>query len=33
MFKLSNIYKKPFFACIFCVIYVAISFGVALFGF
>jgi len=33
MDKLSNIYKKPFFACVFCVIYMAISFGVALFGF
>jgi len=33
MINLSSIYKKPFFACVFCVIYVAISFGVSLFGF
>ena len=30
MFK--QIYKKPFFACIFCVIYSAVSFAIALFG-
>ena len=32
MNKLSDIYKKPVFACIFCVIYTALSFGLALFG-
>ena len=25
-------YKKPFFACVFCVIYSAVSFAIALFG-
>ena len=30
MFK--QIYKKPFFACVFCVIYSAVSFAIALFG-
>ncbi len=25
-------YKKPFFACVFCVIYLAISMGMAIFG-
>jgi hypothetical protein len=32
MKNFSDIYKKPFFACVFCVIYTALSFGVALFG-
>ena len=29
---LADIHKKPFLACVFCVIYSAISLGVALFG-
>jgi hypothetical protein len=33
MKNFSDIYKKPFFACAICVIYTAISLGVALFGF
>ena len=33
MNNLSNIYKKPFFACILCIIYAAASWGMALFGF
>jgi hypothetical protein len=33
MKNLSDIYKKPFFACAVCVIYTAVSLGVALFGF
>jgi hypothetical protein len=32
MKEFSDIYKKPFFACIFCVIYTALSFGLVLFG-
>ncbi|MBT5633264.1 MAG: hypothetical protein HOJ13_11090 [Nitrospina sp.] len=32
MKNFSDIYRKPFFACIFCVIYTALSFGIALFG-
>ena len=33
MNKFSDIYKKPFFACAICVIYTAVSLGIALFGF
>ncbi len=33
MKNFSNLYKKPFFACVFCVIYSAVSFAIALFGF
>jgi hypothetical protein len=29
---IKQIYKKPFFACVFCVIYSAVSFAIALFG-
>jgi hypothetical protein len=32
MKKLSDIYRKPFFACIFCVIYSAFLLGLSLFG-
>ena len=32
MNKLSQISKKPFLACVFCVIYSAVSFAIALFG-
>lgn len=31
--KYTDIYKKPFFACAICVIYTAVSLGIALFGF
>jgi len=33
MSKFFDIYKKPFFACAICVIYTAVSLGIALFGF
>ena len=33
MKNLSDIYKKPFVACILCVIYSATSWGMVLFGF
>jgi hypothetical protein len=32
MKKFSSLYKKPFFACIFCVIYTALSYGIAIFS-
>ena len=33
MKNLSEIYKKPFFACFLCAIYAATSLGIALFDF
>jgi hypothetical protein len=33
MSQFSKFYKKPFFACVFCIIYSAVSFAVALFGY